>query len=403
MKNYIKAYIVSFARLVLKLGYIFPVKKHKIIFSSYEGMQYTCNPKYLFEGLFDSLDNSYEYVWVLNNPDFLPEKYRKSVKTVKYLSPTHIYHLLTSGIIISNLGIEPIIPKRASQKFINTWHGGGAYKRVSSDMNMFSKSEKYYINKMRDIRHKGTDYFLSSCERFTEVSSKDFYIDKDRFIPSGLPRNDRFFNTTDEQRTIARNAFCKKYDIPNDNLLILYAPTFRGTHRKQEHIDNQVCSQEVAEAFVQRFNKDVTFLFRSHISKDSSMSDHFDNNVKMIDMTSYPDMQDLLEFADVLVTDYSSSIWDYCITNKPGFLFVPDLKQYNSDRGFYTPIEDWPYNYAETKKQFIEKIKSFSIEDNESKISKHTQMLGSYETGNAANIVINLIINLNGEERNSLD
>lgn len=55
------------------------------------------------------------------------------------------------------------------------------------------------------------------------------------------------------------------------------------------------------------------------------------------------------------------------------------------------------------KKQFIEKIKSFSIEDNESKISKHTQMLGSYETGNAANIVINLIINLNGEERNSLD
>lgn len=134
-------------------------------------------------------------------------------------------------------------------------------------MNMFSKSEKYYINKMRDIRHKGTDYFLSSCERFTEVSSKDFYIDKARFIPSGLPRNDRFFNTTDEQRTIARNAFCKKYGIPNDNLLILYAPTFRGTHRKQEHIDNQVCSQEVAEAFVQRFNKDVTFLFRSHISK----------------------------------------------------------------------------------------------------------------------------------------
>lgn len=393
MKNYIKAQIVTSLRIILRLGYVFPVKKKRILFSSYEGLQYTCNPKYLFQGLFELLDKKYEYVWVLNDHNLLPEKYRGIVKTVKYLSYKHIYYLLTSEFIISNLGIEPIIPKRKSQVFINTWHGGGAYKRVSADMNMFTKSEKYYIRKMRDIRRNDTTFFLSSSERFTEVSSQDFFVNKNNFVSSGLPRNDRFFNTLPEERLEARRYFCELYKIPVDNLLVLYAPTFRGSHRRQEHIDNQVCDAKVSLTLEKRFKKNVTFLFRSHISKGSSFTENANSEVNMIDMTKYPDMQDLLDYADVLITDYSSSIWDYCITHKPGFLFVPDLEKYQSGRGFYTPISRWPYPYAETVEELCEKIKSYSTNDNESCIKAHQVELGTFERGRALYYVVDLIKN----------
>ncbi len=140
------------ARMLLKAGYIFPVKRTRVLFSSYEGRQYTCNPKYIFEGMINQFGDRYEYIWVLNNKNQLPEKYRSRVNTVSFLSCRHIYYMLTSGIIISNLGIEPIFPKRRCQKFINTWHGGGAYKRVSVDMNMFGAVEKYYMRKVRKDR-----------------------------------------------------------------------------------------------------------------------------------------------------------------------------------------------------------------------------------------------------------
>lgn len=393
MRYYIKVYIVSLARVILKLGYIFPIKKKRILFSSYEGLQYTCNPKYLFQGLFDSLDKSYDYIWVLNDRGLLPKKYHGKVKTVKYLSPKHIYYLLTSEFIISNLGIEPIIPKRKSQVFINTWHGGGAYKRVSADMSMFTEPEKYYIKKMRDFRKKDTTYFLSSCERFTEVSSQDFFINKFSFISSGLPRNDRFFCTSPEKRLAEKKVFCASYGVPIDNLIVLYAPTFRGSHRKQEHIDDQVCSAKVSQTLKERFNKSVTFLFRSHISKDLNLIENENSEVNMIDVTKYPDMQDLLDYADILITDYSSSIWDYCITFKPGFLFVPDLKKYELGRGFYIPISSWPYPYAESVEELCDKIKYYSLEDNENRIKTHQKELGTFERGNALQCVIKLIEN----------
>lgn len=393
MKNYIKTLIVYIARTVLRLGHIFPVRKNRILFSSYEGMQYTCSPKYIFQGLYDSFGKSFEYVWVLNDPETLPEKYRKNVKIVRYLSTKHIYYLLTSGVLINNLGIEPILPKRKSQTFINTWHGGGAYKIVSSEMNMFSKSERLYIRQMRSIRKKGTDIFLSSSRKFTEISSRDFDIDSNKFIPSGLPRNDRFFYRDRKSTASFRKQVVSKYHISDESLLVLYAPTYRGSHRQQANIDNDVCSPEVVKALEGRFSRPVVFLFRSHISKEHKSLLETDTEIQVVDLTDYPDMQDLLDIADVLITDYSSSIWDYSIMGKPGFLYTPDLKEYLHNRGFYTPIETWPYPYALTISELCQNILAYSEKECLAKIASHQKALGSYERGEAISMVQSLLSN----------
>lgn len=391
MKYYIKTFAVYIARTVLRLGHMFPVRKNRILFSSYEGMQYTCNPKYIFQGIYDSFGKSFEYVWVLNDLEKLPEKYRGDVKVIKYLSTSHIYYLLTSGILINNLGIEPILPKRRSQTFINTWHGGGAYKIVSSDLNMFSKSERFYIRHMRGIRKKGTDVFLSSSRKFTEISSRDFDIDADHFIPSGLPRNDRFFYRDSKVTELFRKQLVRKYNVSDESLLVLYAPTFRGSHRQQANIDNDVCNLRVVKAFEDRFTRPVVFLFRSHISKEHKSLLETGTEIQVVDLTDYPDMQDLLDVADVLITDYSSSIWDYSIMGKPGFLYTPDLNEYIHSRGFYTPIETWPYPYAQTIGELCKNILAYSEKECLTKIASHQEALGSYEKGKAISLVQSLL------------
>lgn len=391
MKSYLKLIIVILVRQLLKLGYIFPVKKRKVLFSAYEGRQYTCNPKYVFEEMVERFGNEYEHVWVLNNRDHLPMRYLRFTKTVRFLSISHIYHFITSGVIISNLGIEPVFPKRKKQKFINTWHGGGAYKRVSFDMELYSTAEKCYMKKIRDIRSRNTDYFLSSCRRFTEVLSRDLNIPPEVFTATGMPRNDRLVNSDAATDVVARARFCGRFDIPEDNLLVLYAPTFRGTFRKQHYIENRVCCLDVKQAFEARFGRPVTFMVRSHLSYDDVRMGEGTDSPAVIDVTDIPDMQDLLEVADVLITDYSSSIWDFGITLKPGFLFVPDLSEYRHYCGFVTPIDRWPYPYACTVAELCQIIKEYSEAIALRRIRAHQKELSTYEGGNAVDSVINLI------------
>lgn len=102
-------------------------------------------------------------------------------------------------------------------------------------------------------------------------------------------------------------------------------------------------------------------------------------------------MQCLLSIADVLITDYSSSIWDFCITEKPGFIFCPDLHEYAYNRGFYTPMEKWPYEYAETIDDLCRVIASYDGNVNKKRIITHIKELGTYENGDAVAQILQLI------------
>ncbi|WP_302589714.1 CDP-glycerol glycerophosphotransferase family protein [uncultured Muribaculum sp.] len=391
MKFKIKYYIILLASIILRIGYIFPVKKNRILLSSDEGLRYSCNPKYIFEKLQHKYGNKFEYIWVLNKPNQIPNRFRKNIKTTKFLSPKHIYYLLTSEFIISNLGIEPFLPKRKSQKVISTGHGGGSYKHMYMKEHMLSAAEWKYITRIRDIRGRMTDFALSSCAKQTQELSVDFGVDSKKFLQSGFPRNDRFFSTTDKSKEQALKNFCSQYNIPAENLLVLYAPTFRGTHRYQQPIDNDICIKPVASAIYNRFGKEVTFLYRRH-----RHSIHGNDNSKLhiVDVTDYPDMQDLLEFADIMITDYSSSIWDFCITRKPAFLYVPDLQKFMEERGFYTPIDLWPYPYSTTIDGLCQLINNYSEENSRNRIIAHQKAVKTYETGSSATIVTDLINNV---------
>lgn len=380
MKNYIKIVIIFIARYVLRIFYVFPIKKNKILFSAHEGNSYNCNPKYIFEYMYEHWEPPYDYVWCLNNKKLLPSKFH--AKCVKYLSFSHLYHLLTAKIIINNLEIEPIIPKRRKQIFINTWHGGGAYKNVNHTSDTVSKSGmlcKYY---MGEKRGKMTNYILSSCHEFTKTHSAIFHVNQSRFLPIGMPRNDVFFSSSKE---LIKEKIIDLYHIPSNKIIILYAPTFRGLFRHPNYFNSLINPESVCLTIEKRFGKEAIMLYRHH---------HALNGMKLknvIDVSDYQDMQELLLTADILITDYSSSMWDFSLTYKPGFLFTPDLEDYKKNIGFHTPIERWPYPYAQTMEELCMLIASYDTETAKQKIKKHLSELSSYEIGNATESICRII------------
>ncbi len=369
--HYIKKCLIYTLRCVLKIFYIFPIKKRRILFSSYEGRTYSCSPKYIFELLYQEFGSLYEYVWGVNDKTLLPHKY--NVIVVKYLSFKFLFYSMTSKIIINNVGIEPILPKRKSQIFINTWHGGGAYKKGKPN-------EKY----LRTLRSKMTDYVLSSCRRFSEIVSQESFLDIDesKVLPIGMPRNDLFFKG--EQYQEIRNRICQIYGLDKNKILVLYAPTHRGTNHFKQSFNGINDEKEITDIIKCKFKKDAILLYRAHLETSFLIQG-------AVNVSDYPDMQELLVAVDILITDYSSSIWDYSLTYKPCFLFTPDLHQYIQDVGFYTPIDLWPYPSVLTMDDLCSNIRNYEESAAIEKIKNHHALLGSYETGTATEQVCSVI------------
>ena len=95
----------------------------------------------------------------------------------------------------------------------------------------------------------------------------------------------------------------------------------------------------------------------------------------------YPDMQELLAAADLLITDYSSCVWDYAFLKRPCFLFVPDKEEYIAKTGFYVSIEEWPFMKASNMEELVECMKQYDEQAAITEIEKHLKRLGSYESG----------------------
>jgi CDP-glycerol glycerophosphotransferase len=155
--------------------------------------------------------------------------------------------------------------------------------------------------------------------------------------------------------------------------------------------ENKLNIESCINALNTRFNTDTVVFFRSH---------HFFNIPfglsNVVDVTPYPDMQELLCACDFFVTDYSSCMWDFSLTNKPGFLYVPDLEIYERERSFYTPIESWPYPFARTNDELVEIIKNYDAGCARKKIENHLNSMGSFEHGNASEILTDKIVKMLG-------
>lgn len=389
----------KFVRGCMKGFCIFPIKKNRILFNSHKGRQYVCNPRYIYEFLMQKYGDRLEYIWCLNtNVDEVMCK--PCVRIVRYNSFKFFYYQMTSKVIIANLPSPCYVPRRKGQFMIDTWHGGGAYKRIGTSIPKQISLSNISINGLKTTESSDntrwelykayynaldTNVFLSSSKRFSEVMYESQMIPKDAYLETGMPRNDIFFH---DYRSIGEKAK-KQLGISFEKKVILFAPTYRGNVQNQQ-FDMVLDIQKCLDAAKERWGGEWVFVFRTHVFSSSLAKDCVPKNV--VNASHYDEMQELLCMADVFITDYSSSQWDYALTKKPGFLFTPDLNYYlHDDRGFYTPIDDWAFPYAKTNDELAELIKKYDERKHMEKVQRHLDLLGSCDDGKATERVCKII------------
>ena len=377
MLNY---FVKSLIRFFLHILWILPVKKNKVFFSSFKGTAITCNPYYIFKEL-AKYEQDLNFIWCCNSDESKKVIENKKVKFVKFNSFSYLINLANCKILINNAAFPSWFPFRMKKQIvINTWHGGGAYKRVA-----VSEIASKEIQKREELTAKNTSYFISSSKMFTDVMIPSVLVPQEKFLNIGMPRNDIFF---DKPLMEATNIKVRQsLDISEKDFVILYAPTYRESSLKHSQFNNQLDIACIRQAAQNKYGKTVKVLFRGHYFFTANNTQSFDS-----DLSSYPNMQELLCMADMLITDYSSSMWDFSFTDKPCLLYCPDIEEYIQKRGFYTEPDKWGFPVCKTNDDLAKNIISFDKNKYKQDIQKNHEYFGNYESGNAAQTICKIIM-----------
>lgn len=240
------------------------------------------------------------------------------------------YHLATARLSVVDDYFFPmyVVPRRPGTRFVQVWHACGAFKKFGYSVldRSFGASESY----VRSVPiHSTYDLCLVSAERFIPAYMEAFRLPRDRFTARlGIPRTDLFFDGPGIARTAA--ALRARYRIPEGKRVILYAPTFRG-ERTTEARDPTDLDLDALRASLAA---DHVVLLRSHPFVRPGSGPAADGEF-VIDVSAHPDMNELMLVSDVLVTDYSSAIYEFALLGRPIAFFAPDRDAYERERGLY--------------------------------------------------------------------
>ena len=388
MKNLGPAIVWGINRVAKVFGYIFTlivgcftkVKKGRIMCWAYSFKQYSCNPRYLTEHLLEN-NPEFEIYWVFRG-GIDTSVIDKRIRCVRYKSLEYFKLVSTAEFFITNARTDPYRiywHKRPGQKYLMLWHGGVALKRIEKDAE--SQLSYSYLKKAK-IDSKVCDLMISGCRFQTSLLKEKFWYDGE-ILEKGIPRNDVFFMK--DKHAGMKEKICRKYGISKDSRLILYAPTFRRDNSIEPYRINW--SSVIPELTRIYSGEEVTVLLRLHpnlIGKADTSS--LINDKAVIDVTRYHDMQELLCVADMLITDYSSSMFDITMLKKPCLLYATDIEKY--DRGYYFSFTELPFPLARNEEQLMENMQNFDMETYAENVDRFFDMhIGLGEDGNASKAI----------------
>lgn len=343
---------------------------------SYNGLKYSCNPRYITEFLLHRKDSRYRIYWLFNEGVDVSEV-PNEVTVIRRDSFKHFIIINKAKFIINNsrTAIRGLYwLKRREQRYIMTWHSSNGLKKIEADAGVLGK---YYVrNAKRDS--KLCDLILSGCRFRSEVIRRAFWYENE-ILERGTPRNDIFFKENSHLVDKVRVHF----NLDANVKVVLYAPTFRSSYTLENY---DIDWRETILALNKRFESEFVVLYRLHpnfIGRD--YMEGMPSNV--IDATLYHDMQELLIASDVLITDYSSSMFDYALLRKPCFLYMKDRATY--DRGNYFEFDELPFPNATDSHTLKLIVDSFDMSQYLRDVdSFQSNVIHTFEKGNAAEAVL---------------
>lgn len=362
-------YRVIFTRL--------PLDPHLAVFAAYWHRGYRCNPRAIYEKMIE-MDDTMRGVWVVtkNRAAALPP----GVEYVTLNSLRYYWTLARATYLINNVNFSSDIVKRRRTVHLQTHHGT-PLKTMGVGLKKYPVAARGMNFRKLLRRVDRWDFSLSSNTHSTEMWHK-FYPGRFETLEYGYPRNDLFFNATPEQRQRIR----MELGIHGDRKAILYAPTYRDLDMSS--MDPNIDLVRFAETI----GPDYVVLVRAHYfyGRVPALAE-LEAAGAIVNVTGYPDVQELCLAADILITDYSSIQFDFANLNRPIVLYVPDYNLYERLRGFTFDVRaEAPGAVAETEDQLLEIFSTGAYDTGATRslLARYRRKFCKFEDGHAAERVV---------------
>lgn len=320
---------------IKSIGLFTTMDEKSVIFSAHS-RKYNDSPKAIYEYMItrpEFLD--YTFYWALDdvNVDIPGPAIKIAPDT-----PAYFRTALRCKYWITCVNIERSLKfKKKNCVYLNTWHG----IPIKTVGNMAEGRNGYdfsYIN-----------YFCISGDYEIDLYKKAFNVNPNQIIRTGLPRNDALYRTSPEEV----EGIKRRLGLPRDKKVILYAPTWRDS--KDGGKSYSIKPPMALSKWEKMLGEKYILLLRTHPYTNKLLGVSFNNFVR--DFVNYPDINDLMKIADILISDYSATIFDYSILERPIISFAYDFVDYGKERGFtMDPRTEMPGGIEETEDDVIDRI-----------------------------------------------
>jgi CDP-glycerol glycerophosphotransferase (TagB/SpsB family) len=241
-----------------------------------------------------------------------------------------VYHLATSShIFVDNyFGFLAAAPFRPNVACIQLWHAAGAIKQFGlKDPSIKNRSPRA-LKRFKKV-YGQFSHFVVGSEKMASIFCESFGTTGDRMLRTGVPRTDFFFDETAMQA--ASGAIRKEIPAIRGKKVILYAPTYRDDELHVSGIELDLGNMYA------ELKGEYVLLLRLHPAVRVDFSNTYPDFV--VDVSHYPNVNDLLAATDILITDYSSIPFEFSLLERPMIFFAYDLEKYAESRGFWEPYE----------------------------------------------------------------
>ncbi|WP_051591207.1 CDP-glycerol glycerophosphotransferase family protein [Bacillus sp. UNC438CL73TsuS30] len=367
---------------------VVPIDKNLILFESGLGKQYADSPRYIYEEIVRR-GLKYKKVWVYNKQKRFKDR---NTIYVKRLSVKYYYYLAKAGYWVNNQNFPTYIKKRPGTTYVQTWHGTPLKKMLFDIENVQGRTDDY-VERV-SAATKTWDYLISPSPYATNAFKSAFRYEGN-ILEIGYPRNDIFYR---EERKVLAGKIRNSLKLPENKKVILYAPTFRDN---QTNGTNQFTFDIPFdfELMKEKLGNEYVLLLRMHVVIKNKVTIPEEYKDFVFDVSKYPDIQELYLITDVLITDYSSVMFDFVNLKRPILFYTYDLEFYRDQlRGFYMDLEEEaPGPLIKTNEELINALQNIDKVQERYQVKYNTfyNKFCQLEDGYAAERVVNRIFDTN--------
>ncbi|ETK37469.1 bifunctional glycosyltransferase/CDP-glycerol:glycerophosphate glycerophosphotransferase [Microbispora sp. ATCC PTA-5024] len=357
-----------------------PIRRGTVVFESHLGAQYSDNPKYVYEEL-RRRKTGHRAVWSHRGA---AKGFPADAELVRRGSWAYYHALARAEFWVDNQGFPAGLVKRPETTYLQTWHGS-AYKRMGLDEPRTKAGTRARRERMRAMVER-YDHFLIRSEHDRRTLVRGLGVTAD-LLPTGYPRNDPLVNGGDPGEL---DALRRRLGLPAGRTVVLYAPTFRADEKGRPERRFEIPFD--LGRFARELGGTHVLLVRAHYLSAVVVPPGLGHAV--VDVGDVHDVTPLLLLSDVLVTDYSSLMFDYALLDRPMVFHTPDADAYVSRRGAYFDLaEVAPGPVVTGEDELFDALREARSgpDRHAGRRRRFAERFGEYDTGSAAKAVVDAI------------